>query len=153
MSARNEKQLVKECNSISDNINDMLIELQDSAFDLGVKRGQEAAEAVVKELRESLVALHAVQNGPPLIRDADKWQTAMDMVEKVLSKKSSAVVPERHAKCDRCGWTGPESGLFDDGKFIFCPQCRNCDGNTLRPVEVSPPAAVALMNDTLEGHE
>lgn len=69
------------------------------------------------------------------------------------SQDKAQTPPERHAICGNCGWTGPESGLFDDGKFIFCPQCRNCDGNTLRPVEVPPPAAVALMDDTLEGHE
>lgn len=35
-------------------------------------------------LYEALEALHAVQNGPPLIRDAIVWQEAMDKAEAAL---------------------------------------------------------------------
>lgn len=131
-----------------------------------------------------------------MITTAADWMTTADIIQarcEALQEELDAVVlgrfkgsapnptkPERHAICGNCGWTGPESGLFDDGKFIFCPKCRNCDGNTLRPVEIPQPApidpekdrqcqrlaqargiipastmerALALMDDTLEGHE
>ena len=39
-----------------------------------------------KELLEALTALHAVQNGPPLERDAEGWRMAMTIAEDAIEK-------------------------------------------------------------------
>lgn len=54
MSAANEDVLVRECNQLSDHINDDLIRLQDSAYHLGFQRGVESSGNVVPLLYEVL---------------------------------------------------------------------------------------------------
>lgn len=39
-----------------------------------------------KQLEAALQELCDLQNGPPLIRDADKWQTAMDTAQDLLQE-------------------------------------------------------------------
>ncbi len=46
----------------------------------------EELEGQVKELVEALGHLYDEQNGPPLIRDKDCWQAAMDKSQAALAK-------------------------------------------------------------------
>ena len=39
----------------------------------------------IKELRDALGALYAVQNGPPLCKDELEWCRAMDEAERLLA--------------------------------------------------------------------
>ena len=46
-----------------------------------------AAEKQIEQLLEALQALYDEQNGPPLIRDASRWEAAMELASNALEGK------------------------------------------------------------------
>ena len=46
----------------------------------------ERLEAELADVKDTLQSLADIQNGSPLIRDEEKWQTIMDKAYKLLSK-------------------------------------------------------------------
>lgn len=48
---------------------------------------EEQLRAENAQLRGALEALHAEQNGPPLVRRAEQWQVAMDAAEQLINRR------------------------------------------------------------------
>jgi len=49
----------------------------------------------IKELRDALGALYAVQNGPPLCKDELEWCRAMDEAERLLAMDALPPLPDK----------------------------------------------------------
>jgi hypothetical protein len=64
-------------------------------------------EDAIRDLRDVLQALYDVQNGPPLVREAESWKAVMDEAEKMLAKYNDTVsndlTPEQQNVKDREG--------------------------------------------------
>lgn len=69
-----------------------------------VARAQiDAANAYIAQLREALQELCDLQNGPPSVRDADRWLAAMDSARGWLETVGWA---SAHGSWNLTGWSG-----------------------------------------------
>lgn len=68
----------------------------------------------IKELRDALGALYAVQNGPPLCKDELEWCRAMDEAERLLAMDALPPPPDK-PKRGQCYWRpdNPVECVFD----------------------------------------